>query len=181
VTLASARIVEAVRGWQAAAPPPLVVAIDGHGAAGKTTLATAAAQTLGAVLLHTDDYLRGASATGDARPMVQDARPMAQYYDWARLRGEALEPALIGQAPLILVEGVSAAAPALADLVTRTVFVATPEPIRLERLHGRIKPEEWDVEWLEAERAYFLSRPPESFDLIVSGSTEGATEPRITG
>jgi uridine kinase len=173
MTVASAPIVEAVRGWQAAVPPPHVVAIVGHGAAGKTSLATEAAGILDAVLLHTDDYFRSESAEGDSPPM-------ARYYDWARLRGEALEPALAGQARLILVEGVSAAAPALADLVTRTVFVATPEPTRLERLHGRVTPEEWDTEWLEAEREYFLSRPPESFDLIVSGSTEGAAEPRIT-
>jgi len=164
MTFASAPIVEAVRDWQAGAPPPLVVAIDGHGAAGKTSLATEAAEILDAVLLHTDDYFRSESAVGDARPM-------ARYYDWGRLRDEALLPALTGQARLILVEGVSAAAPALADLVTHTVFVATPEPIRLERLHGRITPEEWDTRWLEAEREYFLSRPPESFDLIVSGST----------
>jgi uridine kinase len=171
--LALAAIVEAVRDRETAAAP-LVVAIDGHGAAGKTSLATEAAAILGAVLLHTDDYLRGAPATGDTRPM-------AQYYDWARLRGEALLPALTGKSRLILLEGVSAAAPALADLVAYTVFVATPEPIRLERLHGRITAEEWDTEWLEAEREYFRSRPPESFDLIVSGSTEAATEPRITG
>jgi len=173
MTFASAAIVEAVRGWQVEAPPPLVVAIDGHGAAGKTSLATEAAGILGAVLVHTDDYFRSDSAAGDTRPM-------ARYYDWARLRGEALLPALGGQAQLILVEGVSAAEPALADLVTHTVLVATPEPIRLDRLHRRVAPEEWDTEWLEAERVYFLSRPPESFDLIVSGSTEGAAEPRIT-
>jgi uridine kinase len=174
MTLASGTIVEAVRDWETAAPPPLVVAIDGHGAAGKTSLATEAAGLLGAVLLHTDDYFRRAPATGDTRPM-------ARYYDWARLRDEALEPALRGSAQRIVVEGVSAASPALADLVTHTVFVATPEPIRLERLHGRITPEEWDTEWLEAERGYFLSRPPDSFDLIVSGSTDAVTEPRITG
>ena len=67
-------------------------------------------------------------------------------------------------------EGVSAGTPALADLVTRAVFVQTPEPVRLERLHGRITREEWDEEWLAAERVYFESRPPDSFDLIVSGA-----------
>ena len=37
------------------------------------------------------------------------------------------EPTIEDGVPLILVEGVSAAAPALADLITRSVFVATPE------------------------------------------------------
>jgi len=30
---------------------------------------------------------------------------------------------------------------------------------------------EWDEEWLYAERLYFASRPPDSFDLVVPGTT----------
>jgi uridine kinase len=179
VTPASAQIVAAIRGWQTNAPPPLVVAIDGHGAAGKTTIAAAVSTALDAVIVHTDSYFGGTLET-------DDQRPMAHYYDWEALRREALQPAIdwlrsgpgIGSGPgLILVEGVSAAAPALADLVAHTVFVATPEPIRIERLHNRIADEEWDEGWLAAERVYFASRPPESFDLVVPGSTESAPGP----
>ena len=161
---ASARIVAAARVWQGVADGPLVVAVDGHGAAGKTTLATEAAGTLGAVLLHTDDFFHM------AREVPRDELPMAQYYDWARLRSEALEPALADGASSILVEGVSAGTPALSDLVTHSVFVQTPEAVRLARLHGRITREEWDEDWLAVERLYFSSRPPDSFDLIVSGA-----------
>jgi hypothetical protein len=119
-----------------------------------------------------------------------DPRPMAQYYDWERLRADALEPAIawmrdvpdFGEGPpLILLEGVSSAAPALADLVERAVFVLTPEPLRLERLHERIPDDEWDEDWLAAERVYFESRPPESFDLVVFGYTADAYGPKISG
>ncbi|HUY58824.1 MAG TPA: hypothetical protein VMV16_03865 [Solirubrobacteraceae bacterium] len=171
MTFAAAQIVAAIRAWQAETRQ-LVVAIDGHGAAGKTTIAFEVAVAREALIVHTDDYLGGVHPT-------DDARPMAQYYDWEALRTNSLEPAIEWGSRLILVEGVSAAAPALADLTTHTVLVVTPEPIRLERLHGRVTPEEWDVDWLEAERVYFLTRPARSFDLIVSGSTEGETEPRI--
>lgn len=151
---------------------PLVVAIDGHGAAGKTTIAAELAVALGAKVVHTDDYFYEAAEGGDPRPM-------AQYYAWELLREEALEPAIRssreaagsggGASAVILVEGVSSAAPALADLISRAVFVQTPEPVRLARLHERISDEEWDEEWLYAERLYFASRPPDTFDLVVAG------------
>ncbi len=148
---AAQRIVSAIRGWQRSAPV-VVVAIDGYGASGKTTLAAAVAASLGAVVIHTDDFFHAASDG--------DGYPMSQYYDWDALRREALAPALAGAGGrVVLVEGVSASAEALADLVTHTVFVQTPESVRLRRLHGRIAPEEWDDAWLEVEREYFSVRP----------------------
>ena len=166
IAVAAAQIVAAMRVWQDGADGPLVVAVDGHGAAGKTTLATEAAGTFGAVLLHTDDFFHAARAIRDDTP------PMAQYYDWDQLRRQAIEPALAHGASSILVEGVSAGAPALSDLVTHAVFVQTPEPVRLERLHAKITVEEWDEDWLAVERQYFRSRPADSFDLIVSGTSD---------
>ena len=169
---AAEQILVAIERWMADSPRPLVVAIDGPGAAGKTTIAADVAWIFEAMVVHTDDYLHEAEDNGDPRPM-------AHYYSWPALREEALEPAIgwlreqpasSSVAQLILVEGVSSAAPALADLVSRAVFVETPVQLRLERLHARISDEEWDEEWLYAERLYFASRPPDSFDLVVSGS-----------
>jgi uridine kinase len=171
VSEAARRILAAIDGWRAARPAPLVVAIDGHGAAGKTTIAGEVAAATRALVVHTDDYFHPAQGG--------DPRPMAQYYAWDALRAEAIEPAIerlrtgpaagSGSGGLVLVEGVSSACPALCDLVAQTVFVATPEALRLERLRGRITEEDWDAVWLEAERVYFANRPPESFDLIVPG------------
>ena len=173
MTAGAQQILAAIERWRGEHTGPLVVAIDGHGGAGKTTIAGQVGSALEALVVHTDDYFRDAQDGGDPRPM-------AQYYAWQALREDALEPAIrcIGQEPsdsgpgrdVILVEGVSAAAPALADLISRAVFVQTPEPLRLERLHGRISDEEWDEEWLYAERLYFASRPPDSFDLVVRGN-----------
>ncbi len=162
-------VVKVVTDWQERSSGRLVIAIDGHGGAGKTTLADELARQLGAEVLHTDDYFHPEQESADTRPM-------AQYYDWERLRGEAILPALAGgrRASPLLVEGVGSASPALADLVTHTIYVETPEPLRLERLRARVTPEEWDEDWLDAERVYFASRPPHSFDLVVSGSSEGA-------
>jgi uridine kinase len=165
VTPAAELLVEAIRAWQAEHRGPLVIAIDGYGASGKTTIASEVAIELDAATVHTDSYY------GDqGRRFNDDPHPMAGYYHWEALRRECLEPTIADGVPLILVEGVSSAAPALEDLIDRTVFVATPEPVRLERLHQRVTDEEWDEDWLQAERVYFASRPPESFDLVVPGA-----------
>jgi len=159
------QIVAAIRGWQAETPPPLVVAIDGYGASGKTTLALEVTLALDAAPVHMDEFF------DDVPVSAGDGRPMSRYYDWDGLRWGTLEPTIAYASPLILVEGVSSASPALADLITHTIFVATPEPVRLKRLHERIADEDWDEDWLAEERVYFASRPPESFDLIVPGFT----------
>jgi uridine kinase len=168
---AAEQILAAIERWEVEETRPLVVAIDGHGAAGKTTLTAEVAFTIEAMVVHTDDYFHEVEDNGDPRPM-------AHYYSWPALRENALEPAIASLredpgswagAPVILLEGVSSGAPALADLVSRAIFVDTPARLRLERLHGRISEEDWDEEWLYTERLYFASRPPDSFDLVVSG------------
>jgi uridine kinase len=183
----AAPVIEAIVRWQAEVPQPLVVAIDGHGAAGKSTLASEAGEAVGATVVRLDDFFRPAGSAGI------EGVPMSVYYDWERLRVEALGPLLAGRdasfaafdwesdgflaervelapAAVIVVEGVSAAAPALVDLVARSVLVQTPEQERVERLRERISDEIWDERWLAEERAYFNLRPPDWFDLVVSGS-----------
>ncbi len=163
MTPGAAEIVAAIRGWQTEHPGSLVIAIDGYGASGKSTIAAEVERAADAMVVHTDDYY-------EALSQVDDPHPMAPYYRWESLRREGLEPILEAGAGLILVEGVSSAAAALADLMTHTVFVATPEPVRLSRLHERISDAEWDEAWLAAERRYFASRPPDWFNLVVPGA-----------
>ncbi|HEV2240461.1 MAG TPA: hypothetical protein VGR98_05405 [Streptosporangiaceae bacterium] len=183
---AARRVISAAAVWRTGqGAQVLVIAIDGHGAAGKSTIAAAVAESTGATLVHTDDFF-------DPAPPREPA--LGGYYDWRRLRAEALEPLRAGRAaqfrrfdwerghgldgtvsvtpgPLIVLEGVFSASPELSDLVDRSVFVDTPEPERLRRLRAQTTPSEWDDEWLKAEQAYFgLIRPPFSFDLIVSGT-----------
>lgn len=182
--------ISAVGRWQLRRPSvslPLLVAIDGHGASGKSTLARAIAAELTATLVHTDDFFRPAADSPTLR------RSLADFYDWRRLRAEALSPLQAGctasfrrfdwesgvlggtvtvsPSALILLEGVFSAAPVLSDLLERSIFVETPEQERTRRLRQRVTPEEWDDDWLAAERAYFEgTRPPSSFDLIVLGT-----------
>jgi uridine kinase len=185
---AARQIVDAISGWRREAGATLVVAIDGHGAAGKSALAEAVGALLVASLVHVDHFFREAGSTGAA-----GGSPMAAYYDWQRLRREALgplrrgerasfrafdwerngylpDPVVVEPAELILVEGVSSTTAALAELVDRTVLVVTPESERVARLHERIADAVWDDAWLTAERGYFAARHESWFDLVVSGS-----------
>jgi uridine kinase len=185
---AVAHVAAHVERWRRDAAGVLVVAVDGHGASGKTTIARGVVAATGAALVHTDDFFR------DRRtPQPAGAAPLADYYDWESLRAQALEPLRDGRRavfprrhweepesagrrivveprPVVVLEGVSAATPELADLVDRRVLVSTPEAERLRRLHGRISDEDWDADWLVAEQTYFDSRPTSSFDLTVPGA-----------
>ena len=193
------RVIRAAATWQAAppgGPGVLVIAIDGHGAAGKSTIAEAVARATGAALVHTDDFFR--SSPTPPPPTAAGGLALRDYYDWRRLRAQALEPLRARRAAtfrrfdwergrgldgpvtvepndLLLVEGVFSAAPELSDLVDRSVFVETPETERLRRLRRQVTPEEWDADWLIAEQAYFdLVRQPSSFDLVVTGTSRPA-------
>lgn len=190
---AARQVIIALAGWRAAHAGVLVVAIDGHGTAGKTTVAGLVAGAAGAGLVHTDDFFQQRPATPAGQ--APGSQPLSQYYDWRRIRAQGLEPLRAGRraafrrfdwrrgagldglvwvAPsgVILLEGVFSAAPELSDLVDRSVFVDTPEQERLRRLHAQVAPEDWDADWLIAQESYFrLIRPAASFDLIVSGAS----------
>jgi uridine kinase len=186
---AAQRVITAIATWRGGQSGVLVVAIDGHGTAGKSTIAGYVADATGAALVHTDDFFQQLPDSAAAQP------PLRQYYDWARIRTQALKPlraqrevsfrrfdwshgtgldgvVTVAPADLILLEGVFSAAPELSDLVDRSVFVDTSEHERLRRLRVQVTPENWDADWLTAQQAYFdLTRPPSSFDLIVSGAS----------
>jgi hypothetical protein len=182
----------AVSLWCGATSAVTVVAVDGHGASGKTTLAGRLCDLCEASLVHTDDFfIPEAAAGGDG------GQAIGSYYDLARLRREALGPLRAGReavyrpydwdsgrlsdeythvapAGLVVVEGVCSAGPALRDLVDKTIYVKTPEAERMSRLRGLIAPEDWDDEWLRAERRYFADiAPEESFDIVISGAAPG--------
>jgi uridine kinase len=197
--------VDALTRWRKAGSRVTVVAIDGYGASGKTTIAGSLCARIVFSLVHADDFFKPArqrpadparneSSHAPSPPVGERGRDLADYYDVARLRSEALEPLRAGHealfqrfdwdsgalssvetrvAPheLVVLEGVYSAAPELADLVDKAIYVDTPEPERLRRLAELVAPEEWDSGWLRAEKDYFdTTRPADSFDLVISGA-----------
>lgn len=172
---------------------PIVVAIDGPSAAGTSTLGDVLESELLAGLIPSDDFYRDIDE--QRRWDLDPAEGVELYFDWQRLRDEALVPLRSGEAAhyrpfswvpggglsdhlvtisrarIIIVEGVYASRPEFADLIDLAVLVQTPEAERhrrmLARTHGN---DAWWSRWAAAENLYFTSiRPPESFDLVVAG------------
>jgi uridine kinase len=169
----------------------VVVALDGFSAAGKSTLASALSGRLDSAVVHGDDFYRDMPEA--ERLGLSPAGGVENYFDWRRLRSEAVEPLSEGRSatyrpfdwdaggglgdpvtvdsrPVVIVEGVYSARPELASVVDVAVFVETPEHERALRRALRHDPSEWELRWDAAEQLYFRTvRPVESFDLVVPG------------
>ena len=168
-----------------------VVALDGFSAAGKSTLASVMVERLDAAVIHGDDFYRDMPEA--ERLELSPAAGVEAYFDWQRMRSEAIEPLRYGSPatfqrfdweagsgltdsvtidprPVVIVEGVYSGRSELAQLVDLAVFVNTPEEVRRRRRQLRHDASEWELRWDAAERLYFNSiRPVGSFDLVVGG------------
>jgi len=175
----------------------VVVALDGRSGVGKSTLAAAVARDLGAAVVHGDDFYRDMSDAD--RRALSPAEGVDRYFDWERLRDEALIPLrerraasfrcfdwavghglgegmTIEPRDLVIVEGVYSARPELEPLIDLRVLVALDEIERGQRLDRRAggtdrhAPSAWDARWDAAERVYFDTiRPEHEFDLVIDG------------
>ena len=174
-------------------PYPILVALDGRSAAGKSTLAALVAPLVGAVVIDGDDFYSGGTAANwDAMSAVEKAdhcmdwrrqRPVLEKlamgetaswhpYDWEADDGSlARIPVICEPAPVIILDGAYSARPELADLFDLRVLLDAPAGLRRAQLierEGEGYREEWNARWDEAEQWYFGEvMPPESFDLVI--------------
>jgi uridine kinase len=171
----------------------VIVALDGFSGSGKSTLAHRVADQQGGTVLEADDFYRAMDDA--ARWALGPEEGVDQYFDWQRLRDEALIPlragdratyrpydwaaggglsantVTVGPASFVVLDGVYSARPELAAFVDLAVLVDTPEDVRERRIasrnHGN---DRWHSRWNAAERYYFGQvRPPESFDVVLPG------------
>ena len=156
----------------------VLVAIDGHSAAGKSTLARTLQRRLEAQVVAGDDFYR-VMDEGKRFSLDADAG-YRRYYDWERLGVEVLEPlssqrraryrvydwttGALGDskevAPhgVVLVEGVYSARPELRRYYGACLLVETPQRVREARQKRRADASEaWLKRWDAAER-YYLDR-----------------------
>jgi uridine kinase len=153
---------------------PYVIAIDGHNAAGKSTLSrTIAAAVVRCQVVEGDDFYRVLAP--NVRAALTAAEGIDQYFDWQRL-GEVLASVIAGQAAryqaydwkrnalgpwkavvpegLILVEGVYSARPALAGYYDAIIVAEAPRELRWQRQQARGDDPAWIERWEAAEMAY---------------------------
>ena len=188
----------------------VVVAIDGRSGAGKSTLAGAVAEIVGAAVVPSDDFF-AAEVPSSEWDRLSPAERVQDAIDWRRLRREAIEPLLAGKparwrafdfsarrpdgsyrlaaelrecaaASVILLDGAYSSRPELADLISLSVLVEAPAPVREARLRAREEDaflREWHERWDAAEAHYFEQvRHRSSFDLIFSAGAEARPQSR---
>lgn len=174
-----------------AAPPdgrPRIIAVDGRGGGGKTTLAERLrAAVPGAAVVHTDDVAWWHSRFGWAEPMTDGILgPLRAGRDvrfqppgWAG-RGRTGFVEVSAAAPAVIVEGVGASRRELAGLIDVAVWTQSDfadakrrglrRDIAERGLDDATAEREWD-EWMVEEVPFLLAdRPWERADLIVAGA-----------
>lgn len=162
-----------------ASMPVRLVAVDGPGGSGKSTFAARLAETLGdAPVVHTDDLAFHDHATRwwqlledwVLEPLAVGQPARFQRYDWdLRRRTDWCE---IPPAPVVLIEGVSAARAAIRDRLTLSVWVQAPRELRLRRgleRDGLGLAGFW-ADWMAEEDAFYADDPTvDAVDLVVDG------------
>lgn len=159
----------------------ILVAIDGHGGAGKSSLAAWLGSQVDATIIHIDDF---------GRP----GRPY-EAWDWDRFREQILEPLMenrtaryqrydwdseslaewidVEAGGVVIAEGVSITRTELDDPWDLTVWVECPYELRLARglqRDGEGMRDTWVNVWMPEEDRYVAEQQPhERADYVVLG------------
>ncbi len=173
-------VAELIRG--AAAPAPMsckVLAIDGPGGAGKSTLALRVAEQLGgAPVIQTDDFASWINSLDwYPRLLGQVLAPLAagrvaryQRYDWdTRTLAEWRD---VQPGEYLIIEGVSSSRLAFRPYLAASVWVATARSERLRRGLARDGQDALPLwqDWMAAEDDYIArEHPDQRADVVVSG------------
>lgn len=136
-----------------------LIAIDGHGGAGKSYLADHLASRLSAQVIHIDDFGRPGRPY-DAwdwtrfreqvlTPLLSDAPAHYQRYDWNADRLEDWIDVPVGG--VVIAEGVSVTRTELGDTWDLTIWVDAPYDLRLTRgveRDGELMRDVWTSQWM---------------------------------
>jgi uridine kinase len=169
----------------------VLIAIDGAGGAGKSTLARQIKKKRSdAAIIGMDDFYRPEEAS--IRRTWTSQQGYQNFFDWKRLQDQVLRPLQSGcspayqvydwitnklngwkdvaLSPIMIVEGVYTIRPELRPFYHISLLVETPKDVCLNRLRSRTD-KEGDIQmWRAAEDWYFANiEPQKNCDLIISG------------
>lgn len=133
ICVTAAEVAEHIRQRRHRTTSTLLVAIDGEGGAGKSTLAAWLAAAVGAVtVVCLDDFARPSAPGWDRErlirqvldPLLAGCPGCYQRWDWSTDRGAEWHEVPVGG--VVIVEGVSAIREELSDRWDLTLWVSTP-------------------------------------------------------
>lgn len=144
--------------------PVRLVCVDGPAGSGKTTLAGALAERLGAAVVHLDDLYEGWEGLDHVEERLEQQllSPLAaglpgcyQRYDWTE--GRFADWVDVPLPRVLVLEGCGSAQRAVASRAVLTVFVEAPAAVRLRRgleRDGEHMRDEW-LRWMAVEEEHF--------------------------
>lgn len=163
--------------------PTRLVVVDGPAGSGKTTLAERLAAALDhAPVVHLDDLYDGWTGLGPdlyPRVLAQVLQPVASgqparyhRYDWAAGRFAAWVD--VPAHPVLVLEGVGAAARPVHPHASLRIWVEAPENVRLARGLARdgVELREAWLRWMDGEAAHFRAdRTRARADVVIDGTS----------
>ena len=158
----------------------IVIAIDGRSGSGKSTLASqvsalAEAEGLTTTTLNLDTICPGWNGLSEVPARIRGLleqlaeRGRATYPTWDWHAGRAGPDRSISAPAVLVLEGVAAADPHSADLISATVWMDAPTALRKQRALARDGDDFapfWD-QWARAEDEYLRARPPLKPDFAI--------------
>jgi len=157
-----------------------VVAVDGPGGAGKSSLSEWLAAELGAPVVHTDDFASWDNPIEWWPTLLEKVlRPLAAGHPARYLPnswgGPARDQVTVEPQDFVILEGVTASRAAFRPYLAYRIWIETPRQLRLKRGIER-DGEEMRRQWLkcmeEEDRYVEQERPEEHADLVLPGDKE---------
>ena len=155
-----------------------IVAVDGHGGAGKSTFAEKLAAALGgAPVAHTDDFASWEEPLDWWPRCIRElldplARGETARYEVTAWTGVPRPPALVEPAEVVILEGVTASREAFRRYLAYAIWVDTPREVCLQRgieRDGEHMRDQWE-RGFESENGYIAREHPELHaDTVVLG------------
>ncbi|MGH2977856.1 MAG: uridine kinase family protein [Gaiellaceae bacterium] len=154
-----------------------IVAVDGPGGAGKSTVADRIAVELGALVVRTDDFASWENPVDWwpellerlLMPLAAGAQARYTPTSWG---GPGRGPLVVDPGGLVLLEGVTAAREAFRPYLAYAIWVQTSRALRLRRgleRDGEAMRGQWES-WMEAEDRYVEREQPHlHVDVVVRG------------
>jgi uridine kinase len=157
-----------------------IVAVDGPGGSGKSSLADWLARELEAQVVHTDDFASWENPVDWWPDLIELAlEPLAAgrpaRFTPTSWGDEAHEPVVIEPTGLVILEGVTASRQAFRPYLAYSIWIETPRELRLRRgveRDGEHMRAQWE-QWMDGEDRYIeRERPAEHADVVLRGDRD---------